>query len=70
MVERSEEQPSPPGGENEGVDEDVRTQGGEGRRAEQASPPIGEDAEPGSTTTPPEEGDVGVPPDEEMNEES
>jgi hypothetical protein len=67
MVERSEDRPPQSGGENAGVDDDVASEGGEGRRNAETTPPIGQDAEPGQTTTPPPEGEVGVPPDEEMN---
>jgi hypothetical protein len=68
MVERSEEQPPASGGENAGVNEDVRSTGDEGQRAAQASPPIADDANAGQTTTPGEASDVGVPPDDELGE--
>jgi hypothetical protein len=66
MTESSEERTPQTGGENAGVDQDVAAEGGEGRRAADAAPPIGQDAEPGQTTTPPEPGDVGVPSDEDI----
>lgn len=50
---------------NPQVDEDVAGKGGEGRRSAEATPPIGEDADREQTQTPPLEGDVGVPPEEE-----
>jgi hypothetical protein len=62
------ERPPHSGSENEGVDEDVASRGDEGRRAARVTPPIADDAEPGQTTSPSEPGDVGVPPDEEMND--
>jgi hypothetical protein len=68
MSERTEEQPPQSGGENRGVDEDVASTGDEGRLAAQATPPIGDESEHGQTASPPAEGDVGVPPDEEMNQ--
>lgn len=67
MAAGAEERPPQTGGENVGVEEDVASQGGEGARAAQASPSIGRDAEPGRTSVPAPEDDVGVPPDEEMN---
>jgi hypothetical protein len=69
MVEGSEQEPPRTGGENAGVDEDVGSQGDEGRRTAQATPPIGEDAEPGQTTSPAPPGEVGVPSDEELSSE-
>jgi len=68
MADGTEERPRQTGGENRGVEEDVAGQGDEGRRAAQVTPPIGQDAEPGRTTSPPAEGEVGVPADEEMNQ--
>jgi hypothetical protein len=67
MARGAEEQPPQTGGENVGVEEDVASHGGEGERAAQASPPIGQDAEPGQTQVPAPEDDAGVPPDEEKN---
>ena len=69
MSEGTEERPPQSGDRATGVDEDVRSTGDEGKRAASASPPIGDDANRGKTQRPPEPGDVGVPPDEEMNEE-
>jgi len=60
-----EEQDQP---RNPRVDEDVSSEGGEGRRSAAATPPIGEDANPGQTQTPPLEDDVGVPPEKELDE--
>lgn len=68
MVDETEDPPPQTGGENPGVDEDVAGVDDAGRRAADVTPPIGEDATPGQTTSPPEPGEVGVPPDEEMNE--
>jgi hypothetical protein len=48
--------------ENAGVEEDVRTEGGEGARKSEATPKIGEDAEPGKTTQP-------APPDDAQRTE-
>ena len=58
------EQQGQPG--NEGVDADVRTEGDDGRRASQATPPIADDATPEQTQTAAAADDVGVPPDGEM----
>jgi hypothetical protein len=69
MVERSEPPPRT-GGESEGVEQDVASQGDEGRQSAAVTPPVGQDAEPGQTASPPAEGEVGVPSDEEIaNEE-
>jgi hypothetical protein len=68
MAEGNEEQPPQSGGENRGVEEDVRGAGDEGERSAAATPPIGDDAESGQTTSPAPPDDVGVPPDEEMNQ--
>jgi|tagenome__1003787_1003787.scaffolds.fasta_scaffold20735065_2 hypothetical protein len=57
------------GGGNEGVERDVASTGDEGRRAAEVTPPIGEDATPGQTSSPAPEGDVGVPSDEKIAEE-
>lgn len=67
MTEQREHRPAPAGDENVGVNEDVEGQGGEGARNAEATPPIGQDAQPGQTATPAPEDDVGVPPDEEMD---
>lgn len=67
MFEGSQEGPPQSGGENEGVDADVDSQGGEGARNADATPTIGEAAEPDQTTAPAPDDDVGVPPDEKMN---
>jgi hypothetical protein len=69
MAGGTEDPPPQSGGENRGVDEDVAAQGGEGARSAKATPPIGQDAEPGQTVTPAEPGDVGVPSDEEIGRE-
>jgi hypothetical protein len=71
MSEWSEHQHDPPatGGENEGVDEDVRTRGDEGARSAQSTPPIADDAQHGQTQAPAPADDAGVPPDEEMGRE-
>jgi hypothetical protein len=53
----------------EGIDDQVERQGDEGRRAAEASPPIGDDAQKEQTQAPAEPGDVGVPSDEEIAEE-
>jgi hypothetical protein len=53
----------------ESIDEQVGGSGDEGRRTEEASPPIAEDAKKGQTQAPPEPDDVGVPSDEELAEE-
>jgi hypothetical protein len=57
------------GGGNEGVERDVASTGDEGRRAAEVTPPIGQDATPGQTSSPAPEGDVGVPSDEEIAQE-
>jgi hypothetical protein len=57
MSDRSDEQPA------EGVHEDVRSEGDEGRRTAQTSPRIADDAEHGQTQTPAPADDAGVPPD-------
>jgi hypothetical protein len=64
MSEGTQDQP-----ENPGVERDVASTGDEGRRAADASPPVGGDAEPGQTSSPAPPGDVGVPSDEELAEE-
>jgi hypothetical protein len=67
MVDETEGGPPRTGGENRGVDDDVTGLDDAGRRAAEVTPPVGDDAEQGQTTSPAEPGDVGVPPDEEMN---
>jgi hypothetical protein len=67
MSERSQDTQDRP--RNEGVEQDVRGQGEEGRRTAQTSPPISQDANPGQTSHPAPEDDVGVPPDEELARE-
>jgi hypothetical protein len=69
MNEGSEQPPPRTGGENAGVETDVASQGNEGRRTTQTSPPIGQDAEPGQTSSPAPPDDVGVPSDEEISRE-
>ena len=54
---------------NEGAEQDARSEGDEGRRAADASPPIADDARDEQTHSPAPPGDVGVPPDEEIAEE-
>jgi hypothetical protein len=56
------------GGGNEGVDEDVAGTGDEGRRAAEVSPPIADDTEPGTDSSPAAADDVGVPPDDETGD--
>jgi hypothetical protein len=68
MADESAGGPPQTGGENRGVEDDVTGPDDAGRRAANVTPPIGEDAVPGQTTSPAEPGDVGVPPDEEMNQ--
>jgi hypothetical protein len=64
MTERSEDEPR-----NEGVEEDVQSQGGEGERASAASPPIGEDADRERTQSPAPDDETGVPSDAEISDE-
>jgi hypothetical protein len=68
MSDWSEQQHDPPatGGENRGVEEDVATEGDEGARNAETTPPVGGDAEPGQTQAPAPGDDVGVPSDEEL----
>ncbi len=68
MTERTEGGPPQSGGDNEGGREDVATQGDEGERSAAATPRVGQDAQPGQTTSPPAEGEVGVAPDEELGD--
>ena len=69
MSEAGEGPPPRTGGENAGVERDVSSEGDEGRRAAQVTPPIADDAEAGQTTSPAPPGDVGVPSDEELSRE-
>jgi hypothetical protein len=70
MPDWSEQQEPPAsGGENRGVDEDVASEGGEGARTAQSTPPIADDAQEGQTQTPAPADDVGVPSDEEIARE-
>jgi hypothetical protein len=71
MSEWSDEQHDPPatGGENRGAEEDAASQGGEGARNADVTPPIGDDAVKGQTQAPAPPGDVGVPSDEEIARE-
>jgi hypothetical protein len=69
MADATEDRPDQSGGENRGVEDDVTGPVDAGRRAADVTPPIGQDAVPGQTSTPAEPGDVGVPPDEEMERE-
>jgi hypothetical protein len=71
MSEWSDEQHDPPatGGENRGAEEDAASQGGEGARNADVTPPIGDDAVKGQTQAPALPGDVGVPSDEEIARE-
>jgi hypothetical protein len=68
MAEETREEPPQSGGENRGVDEDVRGEGDEGPRSAAATPPIGDDTASGQTASPAPPDDAGVPPDEEMNQ--
>jgi hypothetical protein len=61
--------PPASGGENRGVQEDVRSSGGEGARNAQVTPPIADDAVHGQTQAPAAPDDVGVPSDEELASE-
>jgi hypothetical protein len=71
MSEWSDDQHDPPatGGENRGAGEDAASQGGEGARNADVTPPIGDDAVKGQTQAPAPPGDVGVPSDEEIARE-
>jgi hypothetical protein len=55
---------SPQGGGKGGIG----GQGGEGTGAQEASPPIGEEGEPGRTQQPAPDEDVGVPDEDELGE--
>lgn len=67
MGDESENRPQESGGGNPGVDDDVTGREGAGRRAADASPPIGEDAQAEQTTSPTEAGDAGEPTGEEID---
>jgi hypothetical protein len=70
MSEWSEKHDPPAtGGDNPGVDDDVRTRGDEGERSASATPPIADDAKHGQTESPALPDDVGVPSDEEIARE-
>jgi hypothetical protein len=56
-------------GDEDGIQEQVEGQGGEGQRAAGVTPPIADDAEAGQTASPAPPDDVGVPPDEELAQE-
>ncbi len=59
---------TPSGGDNEGVRRDTESEGDEGRRAAQVAPDISEQAHGEQTQHAAPDEDVGVPPDEEMNQ--
>ena len=56
MSEGAEDRP-----QNPGVERDVASEGDEGRRTADATPPLDPDAQPGQTASPAPAGDVGVP---------
>jgi hypothetical protein len=64
MSDRSGEEHGRPA--NEGVNEDVRSHGDEGRRTAETTPPIADDARHEQTQSPAPADDVGVPSDEEL----
>lgn len=71
MTEQGGGEPSQSGGENVGVNEDVKGEPRERKDAAGATPPIGDEGQSSDrTTAPAPSDDVGVPPDEEMNRES
>jgi hypothetical protein len=55
--------------ENPGVERDVASEGDEGRRSADVTPPVGQDAEPGQTASPAPPDDAGVPSDEGIAED-
>jgi hypothetical protein len=61
--------PDQSGGENRGVEEDVRSAGDEGARNAEVTPPVADDAVHGQTQAPAPPDDVGVPSDEEIARE-
>jgi hypothetical protein len=71
MPEWSDKENDPPasGGENRGVDDDVASEGDEGARSAQTTPPIADDARHWQTQAPAPADDVGVPSDEEIADE-
>jgi hypothetical protein len=69
MSEQHPHDPAKSGGGNRGVEEDVRSSGGEGTRNAQVTPPIADDAVHGQTQAPAPADDVGVPSDEEIARE-
>jgi hypothetical protein len=68
MSER-QQAPDRSGGDNRGVEEDVRSTGNEGARNAQAAPHVTDDAVHGQTQVPAPPEDVGVPSDEEIARE-
>jgi hypothetical protein len=66
-MEGTSSRPGETGEHNEGVDQDVAGQGGEGRRHDRETPPIADDANKGETQRDAPADDVGVPDDEDMN---
>ena len=64
----TEKGPPQSGDRATGVDDQVEGTEDEGRRAAAASPPIAHDAQPGQTQAPAPADDVGVPPDEELEQ--
>ena len=64
----AEERPPQSGDRATGVDEQVEGADDEGRRNAAAAPPISDDAAKRQTQTRAPADDVGVPPDEEMNQ--
>jgi hypothetical protein len=71
MSEWSEQQHDPPahGGQNPGVRDDVASEGDEGARTAQTTPPIADDAQHEQTEAPAPADDVGVPSHEEIAQE-
>jgi hypothetical protein len=61
MSEGTQDQPR-----NEGVERDVASEGDEGRRAADVTPPLDPGGQPGQTQSPAPPGDVGVPSDEKI----
>jgi hypothetical protein len=52
--------------ENPGAERDVASEGDEGRRAAEVTPPLDPNVQTGQTESPAPPGDVGVPPDERI----
>jgi hypothetical protein len=71
MSDKTEQhrEPDESGGENRGVEEDVKSTGDEGARTAQTTPPIADEAVHGQTQSPSPPDDVGVPSDEEIRRE-